>query len=231
MRSMIKFFMIVIGLILIAMAVGLWLLRDRLEIRLLDRISTKLEQQLGTPVTVDAISFASGGRAISLDGLTLHSLEPNAVGDAIIVRFDKILLYPGYGTLMSNQRKIKRMVFVNPEINLRHTGGLNTNINDIGRHLYASSRQSVDTNNSRPVYIVETVEVLPAKVTVTTTSLPIPQIPLTTTKLQIDELTSNPQDLPDVLLKLYAVLTKSIWNLPGLSRFQDSTEAATSEPL
>lgn len=229
MRSMIKFFMIVIGLVLIAMAVGLWLIRDRLEMRLLERISANLEQQLGTPVTVDAISFASGGRAIALDGMTLHSLESNQDGEDIIVRFDKILVYPGYGTLMSNQRKVKRMVFVHPEIYLRHTGGMNTNLNDIGKHLYSRARQPTDIKSSRPVYLVDTVEIFPAKVTVTTTSLPIPAVPFTTAKYRLDELTSNPQDLPDVLLKLYTAMTQSIWNLPGLSRFQDRTYIETNE--
>lgn len=228
MRGMLKFFVIVIGLILIALAVVIWLFRGSIEKQFLGNIESNLEKQLGSKVSIDKVSLASAGRAVSLDGLALYASDLEDEEDAFIARFEKVVLYPNYGSFFTNTRIINRLIFIDPEIHVRHTGGLSTNINAIGRHLQERRKQlaeaSAQEKADKAKFIIHTLEVLPAKVSISSNSLPIPAIPFNTEKLEVEELTSESLHMPALLTQIYGSLTRALWNLPGLSRFQDATE-------
>ncbi len=232
MRIMIKFFILVIGLILIAMAVGLWFFRGAIESRITGQLAANLERHLGTKVRIEGFGIAAGGRALALDGLSLYATDIEHMEDAFIARFEKILMYPAYSTLFSERRVIHRLVFVDPVIHVRHTGGLTTNINAVGRHIRASKQEMEalppQAQRTKKEFLIHTMEVFPAEVTLST-SLPLPAIPLTTEKLVIEELASESLTMPELLNQIHAALSRALWNLPGLSRFQDNTGTSTAE--
>lgn len=232
MRVMIKFFILVVGLILIAMAVGLWFFRGTIESRITGQLTHTLERHLGAKVRIEGFGIAAGGRALALDGLALYATDIEEEEDALIARFEKVLMYPVYRTLFSDRRVFHRLAFVNPEIHVRHTGGLNTNINAVGRHIRARRQALAEepdaTQREKRKFVIHEIEVFPAEVTLST-SLPLPAVPLSTEKLVIQELSSESLTMPELLNQIYAALSRALWNLPGLSRFQQNDAEAAAE--
>ena len=161
MLPFIKYTVVMIGLMLMFLGVGSFLLSTYIEQVTMNTIEESLSATFGAPVTVRSVSISPINRSLELKGFALSN-PPGFDHDLPALRCEKITLMFNPKTLLTDSPVIRQVHFEKADVYYRHRIGKGTNIKRLSDQ--ASLSAATSGPDSYPRLIVEEVHCSRAKV-------------------------------------------------------------------
>ena len=210
------------GLVLIAIAVGLFVLAPQIEATVRDRFESSLEEVFGTEVTLGAISLSPLRQRLEIAGCTVMNppgfhTKPAFTSSLIRIRFDP-------KTVFSSTPVVRSTEILDAEVFYRHEAGEGLNID----HLSTQAGVYLGQARARQ-FVVEEVNCEDAKVHFSTNLIPKTRVGLKLIDIRLDDVGEGaPLSGPKVAGIILRSVFREVVTLRGLLGGGESAEA---EPL